>query len=277
MASYLPNGIGGATGANIATAAQLITTGRIIYVDSVTGDSSYTGHTRDYPVDSLTGAISLASVNDIIVCLQGHEETVSITVSLAGLAIVGEGSSNGQPTVELKGSGSSNIISVSAENVIISNLKFVAPDAAWTGRQLSISNTGSHVLVDNCRFEQDGNNDVTGVSVAANADYIDFSDCTWVSTATAAGSLPRSGMQASGNTAGMQLIGCTFDGGSFGWDSDGDGTANPYAADFSTGNHTNVDIRNLSLLNGAVANFSSASTGRVTLGTCTSGGRVEGF
>lgn len=108
--------------------------GNVFYVNSVTGSSTNSGTTPSDPFATLQAAVSAAvtSNNDVIIVMPGHAETVTavITVNKIGLSIIGVG--NGMRRPAITGSGTIDVLSVTAANVLIENINFPAPlvDAA---------------------------------------------------------------------------------------------------------------------------------------------------
>lgn len=99
------------------------------------GGSDGNPGTYQKPFSTLSYAISACTANrgDIIMVMPGHAETIStstaLTLSTAGVAIVGLGTGTKRPTFTL-GTATSATINVTADNISISNCLFVANYAA---------------------------------------------------------------------------------------------------------------------------------------------------
>src|SRR5689334_19357234 len=96
-----PNGVGGSTGASLATAAPLYASGQVWYVSSTTGvdGASPAGLDRVKPLATLAQAYTNAAAGDFIVCLSGHVETLTSaqTIGKADIKLVGEGTGSSRP------------------------------------------------------------------------------------------------------------------------------------------------------------------------------------
>lgn len=110
-------------------AGSLFTLGKVFYVDSNNGSDGNSGEEPDAPKASLASAItaSRASRGDVIVLAPGHAETVTatnITLSKAGVTIVGLGNGLNRPTFTFGAAAAT--ITVSAANCEIYNCNFIA-------------------------------------------------------------------------------------------------------------------------------------------------------
>ena len=105
MSNFLQNGCGESTGDELCTSRPLLlpTSNSVWYVNSATGTDAVSpaGKNREKPLATLAQAITNAQANDIIVLMDGHAESTTsfMTLSTAGVKIVGAGSSGGIPTV----------------------------------------------------------------------------------------------------------------------------------------------------------------------------------
>jgi hypothetical protein len=109
--------------------------GSVVSAPNGKGGSDSNKGTYEQPFSTLAGALSncVASRGDIIMVLPGHAETVSsasaLTLSKAGVAIIGMGAGNLRPTFTL-GTANTATINVTAAQVAISNCLFKANFAA---------------------------------------------------------------------------------------------------------------------------------------------------
>ena len=271
MTNYHSNGLGGTSGSRIATASNIISSGSVYYVSSVSGDAAYDGTSRLYPKALFSQANSLVSDGDIIVLLADHSETIASKVTISDkIFIVGEGSQNGQPTVEFKkGLSSSDIFRINSEDVKFENVKFTSPDSAASGGYLEVDKGGTSFR--GCRFEFNGNNNARGVEIANALSCIEFKNCVFVSTGAEGTNIPRPAVEVGSNVSGLILDGCTFDGGLVGFE---DSSNNPYAFDATSGGIDSLEIYGLSVLNGTQVALHENTTGLAANVTSSVGGKL---
>ncbi len=122
--------------------AGVLSFGNIWYVNSSTGsDTANNGKAPNQAFATLSAASSAATASngDIIYIAPGHTETLtsatSLTLSKAGITVIGLGSGSLRPTFTL-GTVATTTINVTAANITISNIIVVANFAdiasAWT-------------------------------------------------------------------------------------------------------------------------------------------------
>jgi hypothetical protein len=104
-----------------------VTTGNVIYVNSVTGTSSGPGFSPETAYSTIDAAIGACTANngDIIVVMPGHAETVTgdIDVDVAGIWIMGTGVGETRPVVTFATNTTAKV-DVDAANCKISNIVF---------------------------------------------------------------------------------------------------------------------------------------------------------
>jgi hypothetical protein len=153
--------------------------GNVYFVSSVTGSSGNDG-TKDRPYLTVAQAIVNSTLNDCIVVMPGHTETISSTVaggsslsfhidsSHVNLTIWGVGNYDYMPTftqtaqIELKGA-----------NAYLHNLKFVAGSTALA---IGAWIDAKGVTIDGCRFEEVAATTLTfneGIITSATANAAD--------------------------------------------------------------------------------------------------------
>lgn len=166
--SNYPNGF--ANGVSIRGVPIVVThPGNVFWVDSGAGSNGNKG-TYDRPFATIDYAIGrcTASNGDIIFVKPGHTETVSaaagIACDVAGIAIVGLGSGTLRPTITLDTAATATV-TISAANVTLHNLKFVAAFADITR---IINLTAAEATIDMCEF----------VESAANLNWVDVIDAS---------------------------------------------------------------------------------------------------
>lgn len=105
--------------------------GKDIFVSSTSGNVANNGLTPTAAVLTLEAGINLctASQGDRVFMLPGHAETISsataLNFDLAGIDIIGLGAGSARPTITLD-TGNTTTIPVTAANITISNVLFVA-------------------------------------------------------------------------------------------------------------------------------------------------------
>lgn len=125
----LENGIVASGVNSVLGAGSLFTTGKVFYVDSNNGSNDNSGEESDAPKATLASAITAARATkgDVIILAPGHAETVTssnITLSKAGVTIIGLGNGTTRPTFTYGAAAAT--ITVSAADVEMYNCRFVA-------------------------------------------------------------------------------------------------------------------------------------------------------
>lgn len=138
--------------------------------DRQIGGSNGNKGTFDAPFSTIAGALSFCVANrgDIVMVKPGHAETVSaaggITLSVAGVAIIGLGAGSMRPTITL-GTLTTASVQVTASNETISNFLFVSALAAVaTVFEVATTVVANDLTIDRCEF-RDGSTSLTFVSV----------------------------------------------------------------------------------------------------------------
>ena len=172
--------------------------GQVYWVSNATptlpgqvGGSDGNPGTFNAPFGTLEYALSICTANrgDIIFIKPGHAETISSATALsfdvAGVAIVGLGAGTKRPTFTL-GTAATTTIAVSADNVSISNCRFI-------GNFLSITSAftvaaAAYFTIDNCSFTDTsailGFLSAVKTTVSTNSDFLQVSNCFIKSDAT---------------------------------------------------------------------------------------------
>ena len=172
--------------------------GQVYWVSNATptlpgqvGGSDGNPGTFNAPFSTLEYAISRCTADrgDIIFIKPGHAETISSATALsfdvAGIAIVGLGAGTKRPTFTL-GTAATTTIAVSADNVSISNCRFI-------GNFLSITSAftvaaAAYFTIDNCSFTDTsailGFLSAVKTTVSTNSDFLQVSNCFIKSDAT---------------------------------------------------------------------------------------------
>ena len=132
------------------------------------------------PVATITQALTLctASRGDIIAVMPGYTETVAAAAGLAfnvaGVAVIGMGQGANKPTVSSSATGST--ITVTANNVSITNFRFVSTVANMA---IGLSITGTHFAVDSSEFmcSAAATGMLTPISATATATGLRVTNC----------------------------------------------------------------------------------------------------
>jgi len=157
---------------------DIITTGKVFYVNSVTGSDGNKGDNPTKPLATIDKAIGLCTADkgDVIYVLPGHAETIASATSLVpdvdGISIIGLG--NGTNAPQLTFSATASSIDISGAGTLIRNVHFIAGISAVV---VGINVDADYVTLDNCKFTYG----------ATAFDFVDFVDvdavdfCTIVS------------------------------------------------------------------------------------------------
>lgn len=281
------HGIGETTGDAILTANSFMSSGAVIYVDSVNGSDVNSGLDRIRPLQTLGAAVTAAATNPnlspsaTIVLLPGHDEILTSSISLVdslldGLTIVGSGIVGGKPAARLRaGLGISlPMITVSVGNVTFGNIWFGAHAVAMSAAKLyfeASESTNHNPLVRDCLFEMGDTDNGTAVILGPNFHYGKFLRCRFNSVATGPADQPlRAISQATASTnLGWRMEDVSFDGGASGF-------SNFYAVDTELGTEfSGFQFERISLLHGADIRMSSANEGKMTVVSAESGGYIR--
>lgn len=173
-----PNGITSLGMPVIGSGTIPATNGNYFFVSSVTGSAGNDGTNMSTPYSTIVVALTqcVAANNDVIVVLPGHAETLTSATTLglakSGVSIVGLGNGAFRPTITL-GTVATTTIAVSAANISITNIVFVA-------NFLSVAacftlTTAKWFKVTNCEFRDTSSvlNFLTIVGVGAGANLTD--------------------------------------------------------------------------------------------------------
>lgn len=266
MTTYTyPNGTGESLGERLATCRPLISSEVIWYVNSDGGvdAASPAGQMREAPLATLGQALTNATAGDIIVLMDGHEETIASVLSFkAGIIVIGAGKSGAEPTAQLKTAGAGQLDMSSVEGCQIRNVKF--PQATATNA-LQILSIGSYSSVLDCYFEA-GQYDGTYKAQILNGSLgVLFERCTMVAVGEEGSTIPSGLVHCVGTSSDVTLRDVVIDGGVTGFSF--------YAVDL-LGTNTRLVIEGLSLLRGSDLRVGSASTGWINPQTVTGGSRI---
>lgn len=158
--------------------------GNVFFVDSghaQTANSTSQGQSPGTPFATLDYAIGqcTASNGDTIYVMPGHAETVTavVTLDVIGVSIIGLGRGRNRPT--FTGSGAIDVLTVTAANCHIENIRLVGASASVTAL-LNIA--AADLTVEKVSFEP-AETPLMSVTVASGGDRFHIKDCKWLSTA----------------------------------------------------------------------------------------------
>jgi hypothetical protein len=260
---HYANGLGGTTGSDIAVGGDVQVSGKVYYLgNSVAGNSdANTGLERNKPLATFSAANALLAANDTLDILAGHVESIasSITISDAGVRIVGEGTGSSVPRFTC--SGAVVMWDVTGECVHMDNLSFAASTAVPTAVIRISANAFDGV---NLSFSCGANdtNRAMSFAVAAGNPVCSLRGCTF----TAVAAQPAVGFEVLNNTTSLVMEDCTFDGGSFGWSG--------YAFKGSVAVF-GMNVIGLQLLNGSDVLLPTTSNGYIQTVAVTGDSRID--
>ncbi len=217
-------GIGGSTGATLATAPRLYASGDVWYVGSATTGAadaaSPRGKERIRPLATISQAYTNAAAGDIICLLADHAETLTVSQALAktGLTVIGEGTGTSRPKFTCNAAIS--LFTASAAGVWIDNVYFVASTTIAPTNRVAVSAAGVHLT--NCYFECGILDTTPSVEFTTGAGQALIGDSQFVSTASSPAAQPASAIKVTNAMSDLTLDTVTIDGGTTGW-------SNPYA------------------------------------------------
>lgn len=200
------------SGASEDITSDIMTTGAVFWVDSVTGNDANAGTNRNSPKATIASANTAATVNngDIIIALSTHTEILTSSIALkAGVRLFGMGTGSSKPSFTIN--GNIDAFNMSAARVEIHNVKFPAGTAAHTA---AVNFAASGCRVTNCDFTL-STNDLDTITVTATGLDCTVEGCTF----TISGDGPDRAISVeSASAAGLKVIECQFDGGDYDFD-----------------------------------------------------------
>jgi len=268
--NFYPAGLGGTVDLLVTNRPFYGLDSQALYVHFLTGvDTAGTAGGRDKqrPLKTLGKAIGNATPNDVIVLLDGHDETITtaLTVNKAGLVIAGCGQTAGVPNCRLRfDSAVGSMLTFAAAGCQLRNVRIGENVQDNDNVNLFVNAVAGFVL-DHCYVEC-GVNDYAGMTLGPGADYTTIRDSTFISTALTAGDQPFAAVLTTGAHTGLLLDGLVLSDGAVGFSSG-------YALNLSAGPSTNLRCERLSLLLGASAKL-GAATGHV-IPVVTGGGSID--
>lgn len=262
------HGAGGTTGSSLATSSPLyaLNGGHLWYVSSTTGAdaASPRGEDRAKPLATAAQAVTNASAGDTIVFLSGHTENLAaaIAASKLGLKFVSEGT--GANAARFTCASTGGCFNITA-GTVLSGLYFPASTTAATNARVDVA-TAAPCLIENCTFDQ-GASDTTAAirwgSVASSVG-LRIEGCSFTATAATQAAISISVVTNAASALTLQDV--TIDGGTVGFSD--------FAIKLAVA-ATNMDVRNLNLLNNSHVSLAAGCTGTLLVGTVSGGSRIE--
>lgn len=238
-----------ASGASTDITEDIMTTGSVFWVDSVTGNDANAGTNRNSPKGTIASANTAATANngDMIICLSTHAESIASSVALkAGVRLFGMGTGSNKTSVTI--SGNVDAFNMSNARAEIHNVRFPAGSAAHTA---AVNFAANGCRVTNCDFLL-STYDLDTITVPAAGLDCEINGCTFTIT----GDGPDRAISVeSASALGLKVIGCTFDGGDYDFDD---------AAVYSAVAHTEFLYRDNVLTNKASIIHTAAAKGQCT-------------
>jgi uncharacterized protein with GYD domain len=268
MTAFYADGIGGSVGDSLVTAYPLLTSGNVWYVDSQTGNDTYSGLNRAAPFATLAAALGTCTAGDIIACLDGHTETLTAVLDIDSddLTIIGEGSDSGVPTVTFGLNASTgSMFTITSPGTRFINIKFADNTQETDAARVVVTSAGFQMR--SCYLEM-GNYDTdnAGIAIHTGASHARFESTTFISTATSNATLPAKAIDTTAAVDRIGLVGVVFSGGTNGWSG--------YACTLS-GSVGSYYAENVSLLLGADISVAETVNGFANVAVSTGGGRID--
>lgn len=137
----------------IPQTSDLVTTGNVYFVSSVSGSDGNTGESIHQPLATLDAATNKCTANkhDIVYIMPNHAENIASATTwvpdVAGVQYIGIGVGSDAPQLTFNATASR--IAVSAANNTFKNIDFVAGISAVVE---GVSVTGDYFTMENCKF-----------------------------------------------------------------------------------------------------------------------------
>ena len=182
MPTRFPNGVS-SYGIPVLGGLDIPANATVLFVDSGHDNRSdgNPGTDPGAPLSTIDAAIGLCAANngDHIFVMPGHAETVTsaITMDVAGVTIYGWGYGRSKPA--LTGSGAIDVITVTAANCRIHNLRLIGASASVTA---CINVAAADCEIDGCEFNQ-AETPLMAITVASGGARMYVHHCTALATA----------------------------------------------------------------------------------------------
>ncbi len=251
------NGFGATSGDDLVLDEPWYTGGVVYYLDSTDGNDSNPGTSRAQPKKTLSAGVASAGSGDFVILMPGFSEVLtSVQLVAAGVTIVGEGNSAGQPTAVIgMNSASAITLDVTGAHVEIRNVRFTTHVQTNATSKIRVG-AFADCLIKGCRFE--GSATDTGPLVTLNnGARPTIVDSTFIVTGTT-GTANFGLTLNNAALANLTLENVAFDGGAIGW-LGGVSVAGPACTIAS------VNFQGVTLTRGSDMLLKAASTGRINV------------
>ena len=265
--SLLPNGFGATTGNSLVTNTRAYLSGNAWYVLGTTGvdAAGNAGKNRNKPLATLAQANTNASAGDVIVFLSGHAQTLTAVEALKACIYVSEGSGTSRATFT-RNHATAKLFTIASARTQLRNIIFAGDTVANSAARVEVAASECRII--DCYFNCDGDDEGPAVGIITSGDRCRIAGTTFISTATATGDQPESGLKVSNAVSDLELIECTFSGGTYGW-------SNQYACDLTAAAITGLYIEGVNLLLDSDIGLHASTTPTViTFGTTSGSARV---
>ena len=278
--------------------------GNLLFLDSVNGSNGNNGFSPREAVATYAQAVSLAQAGDTIIIMgTGGSETVTATVTMSTAnvkVICPAGTANPRSGYALSAAGTIDVITVSADDVVIQGLqckhtgetanasgilvstgcdRTVIRDCAFDDTAITTNFTGSGVeltsgsddqIVNGCLFLDCQFGVHVAASSTAESDRLEVSDCTFLVGRAAAWGVYAP--QATGKLQSPRILGCRF------IEANGDGAAPTARWDGATTTGTQGPIQfGANVDQYIIANcYSASQLGKVFVEGCKISGSAAG-
>lgn len=160
------------------------TTGTYFFVDD-SGSNANDGKDTDHPFADLDYAIGQTTEDhgDVIILMPGHAQAVTATIACdkAGVTIVGLGHGEARPTFTHDGALADDVVEISADSVVINNVKLVGSGAACTAL-INLTGDADYSSLQYIEFVP-GTTPTESITLASGADNVEIDHCTFDCTA----------------------------------------------------------------------------------------------
>jgi hypothetical protein len=157
--------------------------GTIYFVDSVNGTTTGDGLSWDSALSTIAAAVALAVAGDVIMIKGSFSEAV--TVSVAGLSIIGAGTTPKE--AQWTAAADAVCLTIAAEHVLVENIYFRPPAYAASRATCAISLSGAnHARIIGNRFQGKTGSQAAIYSPVCNSDnvWIVGNEFAYMNTAT---------------------------------------------------------------------------------------------
>ena len=187
--------------------------GKYIFADSTNGAAGNDGLSMTSAKNSVTNALAIMAAQDVLVLMPGTY-TEAVTVSLAGVAIVGL-ATPGLKDVVWGSATDTSTVTVNAANVEIGGIYFKPPvntsPSTTFFTSISLGTSAAYLFVHDCRFQGQTNSVGAIYSAVPGSDNVTIANCQFMYMNTATYGFGIYGVDTVTNTySAWRLINNTF-------------------------------------------------------------------